>query len=149
MPQFTSDNQPKTRGRSFRTKLFDTIRNECLLDLPENSSKDTVENAFLKHLATKAFNEDDPQSTYLLRELLNKSYAGLKSTMPEIAFDLDEDSTPLQKANAILKAVSDGKIPPDVGALLVQSAKHTIDIEVGTELKERIEKIEESLGLDV
>jgi hypothetical protein len=149
MSEFTSDNQPKGRGRSFKTKLFEVIRNESLLDLEPNASIDTAENAYLKHFATRAFDSSDQASGALLKELLSKSYPGLKATMPTIDFDLPENSTPIQKANAILKAVSEGGIPPDVGALLIQAAKYTIDIEIGTEMKERIEKIEESLGLNV
>jgi len=67
--------------------------------------------------------------------------------MPDVSFTLPEDATPVEKAEAILKAVSDGDIPPDVGALLIQAAKHTIDIEMATELKERMAKIEKELGL--
>ena len=48
----------------------------------------------------------------------------------------------------ILDAVSTGVIPPDVGALLVQAAKYTIDIEQATELKDRMDKIEIALGIN-
>jgi len=147
MSKFTSDNQPQGRGRSFKNKLLDVIRNESLLDLDGAASPEKAENAYLKHLAERAFDSDDPASPTLLKELLSKSYPGLKATMPEVSFALPEDATPVEKAEAILKAVSDGDIPPDVGALLIQAAKHTIDIEMATELKERMAKIEKELGL--
>ena len=149
MATFTTENQPKGRGRSFKNKLLDVIRNEGLLDVSPTAGNDTAENAYLKHLAERAFDSEDPASATLLKELLSKSYPGLKATMPNIEFDLPPDSTPIQKANAILEAVSTSVIPPDVGALLIQAAKYTIDIEMGTEMKDRIEKIEESLGLHV
>ena len=148
MAEFTTDNQPKGRGRSFKTKLLDVIRNEGLLEVGPAASDDAAENAYLKHLATRAFDKDDAQSATLLKELLSKSYPGLKSTLPNINFELPPNSTPMQKANAILDAVSTGVIPPDVGALLVQAAKYTIDIEQATELKDRMDKIEIALGIN-
>jgi hypothetical protein len=143
--KFKKGHNPQ-RGRSFKNKLLDVIRNESLLEL-DGASPETAENAYLKHLATRAFDSDDPASPTLLKELLNKSYPGLKATMPDVTFTLPDDASPVEKAEAILKAVSDGDIPPDVGALLIQAAKHTIDIEMATELKERMKKIEEELGL--
>ena len=147
MSKFTSDNQPKGRGRSFKNKLLDVVRNESLLGLEGQVSEEKAENAYLKHLAIRAFDSDDPASPTLLKELLNKSYPGLKATMPDVNFHLPDNTTPVEKAEAILKAVSDGDIPPDVGALLIQAAKHTIDIEMATELKERMAKIEKELGI--
>ena len=144
-----NESEPRKRGKAFKTLLLDAIREECLLDTSHNSTKEEVESAYVSHLARRAFDPSDNNSAMLLKELVNKSYAGLKSTMAPINFDLPKNSTPLQKANAIMEAVSDGRIPPDVGALLIQGAKHTIDIEMGTELKDRIEKIEESLGINV
>lgn len=148
---FTADNQPdpekKKRGKSFKNLLLDTIREKSLLDVPDTADRDEAQKAFIGHAAERAFDKDDQSSSTILRELLNKSFPGLKSTMPTIEFDLPKDSSPIQKANAILEAVSSGVIAPDVGALLIQAAKYTIDIEMGTELKDRIEKIEESLSL--
>lgn len=148
MSKFSSENQPNQdvkRGRSFKNKLLDVIRDKALLDVPKGADSEVAETAYLEHLAIRAFDSEDPQSATLLKEVLSKSYPGLKATMPTIEFDLPENSTPIQKANAILDAVSTSVIPPDVGALLIQAAKYTIDIEMGTELKERIEKLEEAL----
>lgn len=71
----------------------------------------------------------------------------LKPINHDITFKLKEQSTPLEKANSILDAVSDGVIPPDVGVMLIQATKHAIDIEIATEIKERLAKIEEAMGL--
>jgi hypothetical protein len=42
--------------------------------------------------------------------------------------------------------VSNGIIPPDVGALFIASIKSMVDIEENTDLKERIEKLEALLN---
>lgn len=70
-----------------------------------------------------------------------------KPTMPLVEFSMPDKATPLQKAEAILKAVSKGQMPPDIGAMLIQAAKHVIDIEETTELKERLDAIEKELGI--
>ncbi len=141
--------EERKRGKAFKTLLLESIKEGSLLDVGHGDSKEKVEQAYVNHIAKRAFDATDPQSATLLKELLSKSYPGLKSTMPTIEFDLPKNSTPIQKANAILEAVSASLIPPDVGALLIQAAKYTIDIEMGTEMKDRIEKIEKSLGLNV
>lgn len=140
--------EDRKRGKAFKTLLFDAIRDKSLLDIGHGATKEEIETAYIGHIAERAFDSDDKDSGTLLKETLSKSYPGLKSTLPSINFDLPKDATPLQKANAILDAVASGNIPPDVGAILVQAAKHTIDIEMATELKERMDKIEESLGIN-
>lgn len=148
---FTADNQPdpekKKRGRSFRNLLLDAIRDSSLLDVKSNDSKEAIEQAFITHIAIRATDANDKDSASLLRELLGKSYPSLKSALAPIKFDLPEIATPIETADAIMKAVSDGFIPPDIGVMLIQAAKHSIDIEMATEVKERLAKIEEAMGL--
>jgi len=144
-----TNSEERKRGKAFKTLLFEAIREESLLDIGHGATKEEIERSYIAHIAKRAFDPDDRDSGTLLRETLNKSYPGLKATLPAIEFDLPKDATPLQKANAILDAVATGVIPPDVGAILVQAAKHTIDIEMATELKDRMDKIEESLGINV
>lgn len=141
---FSKDNQPPKgpRGRSFKNKLLDVIKENSLIDCSVNDSKETTEKVFLKHIAVRAFDRDDNQSHTLLRELLSKSYPTLKATMDTFNFELSEDSTSSEKAEAILMAISNGNIPPDVGSMLIQAAKSVVDIEMATDLKERIEALE-------
>ena len=138
----------RKRGKAFKTLLFDAIREESLIGSSHNDTKEDIERHFLTHIAKRAFDSEDKDSGSLLKETLNKSYPGLKSTMPSINFHLPDNAKPIEKAEAILKAVSDGEIPPDVGALLIQAAKYTIDIEMATDIKERMDKIEEALGIN-
>lgn len=139
------DNLP-ARGRSFKNKLLDTIAAQSLLDVKKNASKEVIEQAYLNHIAKRAFDSDDAASPTLLKTLLDKSYAGIKSTMPMFNFEFDADSKPMDQANQIIKASSEGKIPPDVAAIFVQCIKNCIEIEEYTDLKARIEKLEELLN---
>jgi hypothetical protein len=145
---FGKTNQPANkpgRGKSLLTKLTDVIRENALLELPEGSTKEEAEKAFLLHTANRAFNPDDQSSATLLKSFLDKAYPQLKAALPVIEFEIGEGSTPLEKANAIFDAIAKGRIPPDVGHLLIQSATSIIKFEEATELKDRIEKLEKML----
>ena len=148
---FTANNQPdsdkKKRGKSFKTLLMDAIQEDSLLELKDNPTKEDIERAFIKHVAVRATDIKDKDSATLLKELLSKSYPALKSALAPIKFDLPENPTPIETADAVMKAVSDGHIPPDIGVMLIQAAKHSIDIEMATEVKDRLAAIEKELGL--
>lgn len=138
---------PPPRGKSFKTKLLDAIRENSLLDLPVGSTRAQAEQAFIMHVAKRAFDSADQNSAMLLKEFLSKSFPGLKPTLEKFTFDFPVDETDVKKASAILDAVSTGTLPPDVGQLLVGIIKDGSIIEANTDLKERIAAIELSLGL--
>lgn len=143
--QFSSTNQPGGRGKAFKTKLIESIKREALLDCTEHTSAAKVEERFLAHMAKRAFNPEDQASSTLLKELLSKSYASMKATMPEVEFNFDERSTPAEQVSMVMKAASQGDLPPDVAATFVGAIKASVDIEAVTDLKARIEKLEEML----
>ena len=145
--QFTESKQPGVRGRSFKNKLLDTIREESLLECSPTTGKERTEQAFLKHLATRAFDTDDNNSATLLKELLSKSYASVKSTLPQFEFDFNAEASPVTQVNQLIAASSRGHIPADVAAIFIQSVKDATTIEVNTELKERIEKLEAMINV--
>lgn len=130
------------RGRSFKTLLLEVLREESMIGLGADSTKEEAAKSFIKHIAKRAISEGDPNSAMLLKELLVRTYPGLKSTLDKFIFDFPESGTDVSKSNAILKAVSDGNLPPDVGQLLVGIIKDGSIIEANTDLKERIEKLE-------
>ena len=143
---FTADSQPpKARGKSFKNKLLDTIAAQSLLNVKKGATREEIEQAYLNHAATRAFDSDDAASPTLLKTLLDKSYAGIKSTMPTFNFDFDADSEPMEQANQIIKAASAGMIPPDIAVIFIQCIKSCSDIEEFTELKSRIEALERAL----
>lgn len=145
--QFNSEREVKKRGKSFKTKLFDSIKQNALIGMNEKSSLEDIEAAYLSHFAKRAFSDDDSSSAMLLKTLIDKSYPSIKSIMPSVDFEFDESSKPMEQANQIIKAASSGQIPADIAVIFVQCIKNCIDIEEYTDLKDRIEKIEESLGL--
>ena len=145
---FAASKQPENkppRGKSFKNKLLDTIAAQSLLNVKKGATRAEVEQAYLNHAATRAFDTEDAASPTLLKTLLDKSYAGIKSTMPMFNFDFDVDSKPMEQANQIIKASSEGMIPPDVATIFIQCIKNCSDIEEFTELKSRIEALERAL----
>ncbi len=140
--KFSKEHQPNKRGKAFKTKLLETIRSESLLDVSKAASYETVEKAYLSHLAKRAFDVEDQSSGTLLKELLSKSYASIKAVMPDIEFDYEISKSPVDQVNQIIYAASKGQIPPDIASIFIQSIKAASDIEINTELKNRIEKLE-------
>lgn len=141
--RFSTENQPETpRGRNFKTRLFDAIRSESLLGVPENASSYQIEKSFLQHLGKRAFDSSDSSSHIILKELLKKSYPGYKTTLPVFPFNFNESEKPHEKAESIMQAACNGKIPPDVANILVQSIKNIVEIEQAGEIKERVEQLE-------
>ena len=130
---FGKDKQPsKGRGKSERTKILESF---------ERCAK--TENGFYDLLTEKAFN---PEDQFSFKELLTRISPIPKSVAPTVQFDFDETAKPYVKADQILKAMADGKIPSDLGSLFITSIKAMIDISEYTDLKDRIEKLEELLN---
>ena len=149
---FDKKTQPKerpARGKSFLTKVLDTMQANAIAGAAPSMNKEQVESIYINQFITRAFNPDDPASSALMGRLLDKSYKSLKPVMEEVRFTLPATAkTPTQKAQAILKAISNGDIPPDVGVMLISAAKSLIDIEMATDIKERLDKLEAMNGLN-
>lgn len=135
MSKFTSDNQPKNRkgrGKSERTKFLDALK-----------ARGHSEDDFYELLIDQAMDEKSPMA---MNEILRRVSPIPKAVAPSIEFDLDKKAKPHVKAGQILDAISNGEIPPDIGATLISSIKAFVDIEEFTELKRRIEKLEAVLN---
>lgn len=139
------DNLP-SRGKAFKTVLFDAMRKESLLDLSHNSTRDQAQEAFITHAAKRAFNPKDNASPTILKEFISKSFPGLKPTLEKIHFDFPEDGTPTEKSLAVVQAISNGSLPADIGQIVIGIIKDSVIIEEGTDLKARIEEIEKKLN---
>lgn len=135
------------RGRSFRTKLLDVIREESLIGANKETSKENTEKLYIKHLAVRAFDISDPASATLSKEMLNKSYPSLKSTVPLVEFEFDVGATPSVQASQVLNAASCGRIPPDTAQIFISSIASMMKIEEVTEIADRLSAIEKELGL--
>jgi hypothetical protein len=81
-----------------------------------------------------------------LQELLKRYSPIPKQTHePIIIENWPKSGTPSQKADAVLQSMSEGVIPPDLGALFIESISKSLGIEEITELAKRLEAIEKLL----
>ena len=142
------DNLP-ARVRSNKTIILEMMREKSHLELNKNSTKDEAEKAFFNSVATSAFNLEDQNRGMCLKLLADKGWASVKPSSELIAFDFDADAPPHVQAAQVMKGAAEGRIPPDIANTFVQSIKAMIDIEEYTDLKKRLEDIENSLGLNL
>lgn len=148
MPEFDQERQPANRrGKSFKNKLLDVIREDSLIGATPGISKESAERLYLAHVSKRAFDSEDNASGTLLKELLGKSYPTLKTTMAAVDFDFDENTPPSEQAAQILKAASEGSISPDVAQIFISSIAAMMKIEEVTEIANRLTDIEKSLGI--
>ncbi len=130
------------RGRAFKTILFDVMRETSQLGLTPESTKDDAEKAFITHAAGRAFDPTDTASSTILNEFMKRTFPPLKPTGEAVKFNFPLDGTATERTASVLKAVSDGEIPVDVGQTIIGIIKDSVIIEEGTDLKERIAKLE-------
>lgn len=131
--QFGKDKQPKNRrGKAERTKILEAMARQS-----------KTEEEFYDYLVTRAFN---PEDNFGAPELLKRLYPIPKATMPMVDFEFDENASPNVQASQVMKAVSDGLIAPDSGQMFISSIASMLKIEEVTEIKDRLDKIEEALN---
>ena len=135
------------RGKAAKTLILEMLREESLLGLTGKSTREEAEKAFFKCVAIKALDPEDSNSGMCLNLLASKDWPSLKPSNEAVEFDFDKDAAPHVQASQIMFAASNGLIPPDIANTFIQSIKAMIDIEEYTNLKDRIEAIEKSLGL--
>ncbi|MGF1740617.1 hypothetical protein L4C34_05985 [Vibrio profundum] len=133
------------RGKARATLLYDAVRESKLLELGEQDSNEDVEKAILGHIASKAFSPAGEDSAVYLKLLLDRVWPKPKPTYEPVFLDLDENATPLELVNTILKETSEGKIAPDVAQVLVTLVEKRMKIYEVTELERKLEEIEEML----
>ena len=133
MAKFTSKNQPKKkpRGKSERTKFLEAIQ--------RNSYS---EEDFYDQLVSEAMGEKSPIA---MSEILKRVSPIAKQVAPMISFEMNKKAKPHEKASQVLDAIAGGEVPPDIGAMLINSIKAFVDLD-NSDLKERIEKIEDMLN---
>ncbi len=134
--KFTSDKQPnrKPRGQSQRTKYLDALK---------RAGK--TEEGFYDIAIERAFN---PEDNIAFKEVLIRMSPIAKAVAPTINFEFPDNAKPHIQAEAVMKGISEGIIPPDLGAQFISSIKAMVDIEENTDLKERIEKLEALLNAE-
>ena len=131
--KFSSTNQPPPRGKSYRTVLLEALR-AC------NNPMGEVE--FVTYYIDQAMKEGDAG---MLREIFLRLNPIPKPVAPPIEFDFPSDGTPVQKMDAIIKGVSTGVVPADIGKMMADIIKSGLDIQEITELAARLERLEKLL----
>lgn len=133
---FTKDNQPAPENRSGGPS---SIKRKIIAAL---GRADLTEDQFLDLLVDKALNDGG----IFLQELLKRYSPIPKQTHePIIIENWPKSGTPSQKADAVLQSMSEGVIPPDLGALFIESISKSLGIDEITELAKRLEAIEKLL----
>ncbi len=142
MAKFSSEHQPEKRGDgSWRgtKKMRDAMQR--LFDDGKVEGSQGFAN-FEEWVVYKAITEG---GMYL--DIAAKRIApAYKATLEPIKIDYPKDGTPLQKADAVYKAIADGEVPADVGLTLIDAISKMIAIEEQTELAKRIEQLEAALN---
>lgn len=135
---FSSEHQPserKHRGPGWRTKILDAFK-----------ELGKTEDEFVKYVISRALNPEDPQSSMLLRDVMQRLEPTPKATAPLITFDFPSGGTMVEKVDAIIKATSEGEIPADIAQIISGMLKDRMAIEETTELAERLERLEKMIA---
>jgi len=151
---FGKENQPANkRGKGKRALLLDAIHRKLKKDHAEGEGeevrdRDHAEELFADELIKQAYAQVKIGENTLFNEVINRVYPKNKATNETVTFEFPENGTPLEKFNAIMLAVSNGYIPPDIGATLAQVINIGVNIQDVTELKSKIEEIEKAMKND-
>ncbi len=137
MTKFSAENQPKKENRSGGQSSF---YKEIMAELDDKFKSGEIEGytSFPKYVACKALTDGAPYMDAILRRIMPPS----KSTYPDIEFEYDPAWTHVQKADAIMAAISAGEIAPDIGHMLIDCLSKMLGIEEITELAKRLEALE-------
>jgi hypothetical protein len=119
------------------------MRAESFEHLTKDSTKDECEIAFFRCIVKRAANTEDKDSAMMLKFLGDKGWNNLKPTLEPVQFDFPSGGTAAQRMEAVVVAISDGVLSVDVGQIIGGIIKDTVIIEEGTDLKLRIEVLEE------
>lgn len=122
------------RGKSERTKILDAMKRAG-----------ETEDGFYDLLMTRAFNTDD---NFTFKELLNRMSPIPKAVAPLYEFKFDEKADQHVQAKQVLKAMSDGKIPSDIGAMFINGIQSMIKIQEVTDIDERLKLMEDRVDED-
>lgn len=134
---FNKEIQPKDRkprGKSERTKILDAMK-----------KTGRTEEGFYQHLVNKAH---DPEDNFAFKELLSRLSPVPKAVNPMYEFDFDIDANPHKQALQIINAIADGKLPSDVGNIIITSVSSMLNIQEKTDFEERLKAIEDASEQD-
>ena len=139
MAKFSSEHQPEKRGggpKAGAQKLREALEKKFASGGVEGF--DTFDD-WLVHKALV-------EGGVYLQILTSRAIPSYKPTLEPIKIDYDKNGTAVEKAAAVYNAVADGEVPADVGSMLIDSLSKMLNIEELTDLKSRLERIEEILN---
>ena len=131
---FSKDNQPAGRGKSEKTKFIDALKRKA-----------RTEDQFYELCIERAF---DPDDNFAFKEILARLSPLSKAVAPTIEFDFPASAKPYVQAQAIIKGIADGIIPPDLGGQLITSISSMLKIQEVTDIDERLKIMESQLDED-
>lgn len=137
----------KPRGRSKRNLILDALMQEVKEEgTGEDLTAEQAEAAYLRAIVKRSMNAADKASAVLAKEVLVRLIPVDKSTMPVYKIEFPEDGSASVKIEAIVAAVANGDVPPDVGNMMVNMVTAAIKVEEQVELMERLSRLEEMLA---
>lgn len=139
------DNLP-ARGKAKRTLILEAIREQSLIDSTPDSTQEETERLFFGHIAKRALNPEDPNSSVLIKTLMDKGWASVKPSMELVEYSYDPNSTLSDQASQIMGAVSKRELAPDVANMLIGAIASMLKIEEITKIKDEIEEIKRLMG---
>lgn len=137
--KFSSEYQPEKRGggpSSAMKKLRDAL--ERKFSSGDVEGYDTFED----WLVDRALSEGG----VYLQVVTSRAVPTYKPTLEPIKIEYPREGTAVQKAEAVYAAIAGGEISPDVGQILIDALSKMLNIEELTDLKARLERIEEILN---
>ena len=132
MTKFDSENQPANRksGPNIKSKIIAAL-----------GRRGMTEDEFMDKLIGLALD----QGGVFMAELLKRYSPVPKQTHEPITIEFPADGTPVQKADAVLKAMAEGLMSPDIGAIFIEAISKSLGIAEVTELARRLEAVEKFL----
>lgn len=146
-PNITPERRKKMppRGRSKFSLLMDVIKEHSMLELTPKATQEEAQKAFMKHVASRAFEPSDPVSGQLLASLINRCFPAIKPVMPECDLGFANGDSIDDMAAKIVSAAGSGTVSPDVAAALMGLLKDKAIINEKGELMRRLEELEERI----
>ncbi|MFM7009222.1 MAG: hypothetical protein ACKO0Z_07840 [Betaproteobacteria bacterium] len=129
--QFSSTRQPtKRRGKGARALIIEALK---------RAGKS--ETAALDRLVEIAFDDESPAMQSMLVRICEILAPVGKPSFQNIEFDLNTKLSPVEQVRQVLKAVSDGEIPADIGATVVAIIKDGMVVQDISEIAKDLEEL--------
>lgn len=134
-----------SRGRDKRTLILEAIKAQGLLGVDKNDDKEAIEKKLFGHLAMEAVTSEDTSiRNTCLSALMDRGWSKVKPASEIYTFELDENADPTTQARQIMKAVSAGEIPHDVGSSLITALGTVMKIAELDEFERRLKALEKA-----